>query len=134
MDPYGDQPADVANPDEPKLRGKRAITVYPDGSIKQHVIDADDELSVMQRAVEGYIQLVPVADGKLSCFCNEEGKLVGLEYNPLATRFVGDHLFEGDFVAGNFLIMGRVDQYGNTLGLTDSQSDEVMFKLHELRR
>lgn len=60
------------------------------------VTEIDNDLSVMQKMVDGYIQIVPLDDG--ACLvCNEEGKLIGLEPN----RIVGC-----DVIVGTFFIAG----------------------------
>lgn len=108
---------------------KTALVIRTDGTVGVTALDTTHELSAMQEAVGGYIQLVPVADESLSCFCNEEGKITGLEYNPLATLFVGDYLAPGDWIAGDLLIMGKVDSRGETLGLTERQFEGVIARL-----
>lgn len=66
---------------------------------KSKVIEIENELSVLQEAVEGYIQAVPLA-ADVCIICNEEGKLIGLPYNTRIMNkiFVGNILFVG--VAG----------------------------------
>ena len=51
-------------------------------------------LEQMQAAVGGYVQAVDIADD-VTLWCNEEGKMMGLEHNPLA-----QHLWDRAFGAG----------------------------------
>ena len=40
-----------------------------------------DSLQDMQQIVGGYIELFETTESGIDLFCNEEGKLIGLEYN-----------------------------------------------------
>lgn len=61
-----------------------------------YVTEIEDELSALQRAVGGYIEVVGNGDGTL-IVCNEEGKLEGLEGN----RRIHDGM---SIIAGTFLL------------------------------
>lgn len=69
-------------------------TLQPDGSSTREVFDGPPGLETLQKAVGGYIELVPMFDtvaveGRkvpAVVFCNEEGKLDGLPINPNATE------------------------------------------------
>lgn len=63
---------------------------------KPKVIEIENELSALQEAVGGYIQVVPVTD-KVCVICNEEGKLLGLPHNIVLC---------GDILVGTILIVG----------------------------
>ena len=85
---------------------------------KSKVIEIENELSVLQEAVEGYIQAVPLA-ADVCIICNEEGKLIGLPYNTRIMNeiFVGNILFVG--VAGEMCIRDRT-----------SGSDDIAYSIH----
>lgn len=59
--------------------------------------EIENTLEGEQRAVGGYIEVVPLGDGKL-LICNEEGKLNGMQGN----RRIGN-----DVIAGPFFIVGE---------------------------
>lgn len=59
--------------------------------------EIDNTLEAEQKAVGGYIEVVPLGDGKL-LICNEEGKLSGMQGN----RRLGK-----DIIAGPFFIVGE---------------------------
>ena len=59
--------------------------------------EIDNTLEAEQKAVGGYIEVVPLGDGKL-LICNEEGKLSGMQGN----RRIGK-----DIIAGPFFIVGE---------------------------
>jgi hypothetical protein len=70
---------------------KCLIAMHPDGKIDITKLDRVPQLDQLKEIVGGWIEIVPYFtkyDGK-SCiaFCNEEGKLHGLPYNPNAQKF-----------------------------------------------
>jgi hypothetical protein len=86
-------------------------------------------LEDMQAAVDGLIESVghPFED-EFSIFVNEEGKFVeGHFYNVMATKMFGQWITtHGDYFAGDVLVMGPVDNHGETLGLRAWQIDKLM--------
>lgn len=56
-----------------------------------------DDLTDLQKAVGGYIEIISNGDGTL-IVCNEEGKLNGME---------GNRRIEGDVIAGPFFVVGE---------------------------
>lgn len=60
------------------------------------VIEIENELSALQNAVGGYIEIVPAFGGAV-VVCNEEGRLMGLPYNchVCGIPFVGTILITG---------------------------------------
>lgn len=65
--------------------------------------DTDPALDVMQKAVGGLITYIPnswLMDGITKMVANEEGKLIGLPVNQLATQL----LDKGTPIVGNVLV------------------------------
>ncbi len=81
-----------------------------------YVAEVDDELSALQKAVGGYIEVVGNGDGTL-IICNEEGKLQGLEGN----RRIRDG---SSIIAGTFFVVG--DDGENFRSLTESEVTRYM--------
>ncbi len=81
-----------------------------------YVAEVDDELSALQKAVGGYIEVVENGDGTL-IICNEEGKLQGLEGN----RRIRDG---SSIIAGTFFVVG--DDGENFRSLTESEVTRYM--------
>ena len=69
------------------------------------IIDLEDkqlQLEQMQKVVGGYIEIVRLKNGWL-VVCNEEGKLIGLEENPVATLVCNVNGFN-NFIVGDVII------------------------------
>lgn len=100
----------------------RALVIEVDGT---HRIDTKPEglgtLPWLQGLVGGLIESVPTFVAGTDAWVNEEGKLCELDLNPIATILTRDQLFDGDYVAGPFVLTGGADDEGNTLGMTDYQ-------------
>lgn len=69
-----------------------------------------NELSALQKAVNGNIEFYPVSSG-INIICNEEGKINGME---------GNRLIRNEIICGDFLIVGD-DGMGETISLTPAQ-------------
>jgi hypothetical protein len=84
--------------------------------------EAKDQLKFMQEVVGGWIEAVDVQDN-MTLWCNEEGKLMGLDPNYVAVSKTSAHevLMPGDIIAGDVIITGGTGSDGETLGLTTEQ-------------
>ena len=60
-------------------------------------------LEFMQQVVEGYIQIVPLRDGRL-LVCNDEGKLKELPVNNKVTGIWQKYYGFTDIIVGNVII------------------------------
>ncbi len=69
-------------------------------------------LNEFQRIVGGYIEPLALDSSKVTIYCNEEGKVHGLPATALISN--------GDMIAGSFVILGPVDDEGETLPLTNA--------------
>ena len=95
-------------------------------------INAADTLGARQEAVGGYIEAVRLSSVSADMFVNEEGKIYGLTCNTRATNLVGmlyGEISLGDYIAGNAIITGGIDEEGNTLGLDPLQVHELKIAL-----
>jgi len=93
------------------LQGVRMLVVEPHKAPYEALIPSD--YRAIQRAVGGNFECAYLLDedDDAFIFCNENGKLEGLE---------GNREICGDIIAGTFLI-SRDDGYGHTTDLTDEQ-------------
>ena len=75
------------------------------------VVEINDELSVYQEIVGGYIEVFPLWDDIL-CICNEEGKLNGMLPN---------FTFYSDVICGDVIFVSARGE--DFVGLSDLQID-----------
>jgi hypothetical protein len=78
--------------------------------------------------VGGYIEAISFGDKPYFCYINEEGKFLGLEENKAATRLwynSGQIVLLGDYIAGDVVFFGQVDEEGNDTDIPASLLDEL---------
>jgi|688.fasta_scaffold808865_3 hypothetical protein len=78
--------------------------------------------------VGGYIEAVSFGDKPYFCYINEEGKLLELEENKVATELwynSGQRVLLGDYIAGDVVFFGQVDDEGNDTDIPASLLDEL---------
>ena len=90
----------------------RAILKTPDSEELQ-IVEIENELKALQKAVEGWIECVTLRDG-ICLIVNADGKYSNL---PVNCRF------NGDWIKGNMLFVGSAGE--NFCSLTDGQIEEV---------
>lgn len=94
------------------------LVINPDGgTLAMMNVPSPPPLEFLQTAVKGPIQQTPMfdhfalADGKLSpcvVFCNEEGKLNGMEVNMIATMAWGETLLRDHSLEPFDVLVGPV--------------------------
>lgn len=114
---------------------KKAVVIPPYGEAYSLEVpsDSSSELAILQKAVGGWIELVPT-NLPLSVYCNEEGKLNGLELNIRATQMFGDLLSPNDIIAGTVIVLGDIDDDGETLGLDDEMAISLVENAQRLNQ
>lgn len=93
-------------------------------------------LEDMQRVVGGWIEPVDyeIGGAQVSAYHNEEGKLLGLPKNDLATHLAAGRLFSNDYIAGDVLIVGVPDDVeGRTQSIPDAARDAILAKAPSFR-
>lgn len=98
----------------------KSLVIYPNGEVEKTYLNGYDPLS---EAVGGWIECVP-SDDRVTIWCNEEGKLNGLQYNPYATAQWSEFdkfgcIAAGDTLVGIIVIQGPVDAEGNCTDCPD---------------
>ncbi len=99
----------------------RAIAMDVDGNYEVIEIDRGAELDTLQEHVGGYVECVYSADDKVTIWANEEGKLMGLPPNKMATILwwkLNPDMHGVDILCGPVVITGGADAHGNTKSLT----------------
>jgi hypothetical protein len=91
----------------------KAITIKIDDQCE--LVESLWEYQEINNSVDGWIEGVSL--GKYGyMFINEEGKLLGLDINKVATFLAKNsgNLMSDDYIAGNAVIFGQADDEGNS--------------------
>lgn len=106
---------------------KLAVGVTVEGHVLALDLNkADSELSVLQNAVGGWIQAVDLKDG-MNMYLNEEGKVHGLDLNPVATKYWEDSYgVDTDIIVGDVVFTGLPDENGDTTSITTAQLQDII--------
>lgn len=115
-----------------KQMSKKVIIIPTDRD--PYVVDVPtDEVSyeLLSESVEGMIEPV-ILDYDLDMWVNEEGKIMSLPVNPIATLLWLKFFGPTDIIMGNAVITGGTDMEGNTLGLSEEDADSFMALLQVL--
>lgn len=100
----------------------KGLFIGVDGTIETREFVVGDSYEVIRNAVDGWIECAMVKHD-IDIWLNEEGKLIGLEPNWIATELFWDRFGVGsDIIVGNVLLAYHNEE-GETIGLVDSQMD-----------
>ena len=97
----------------------KAVTVSTDHRCAVIGMDSHDSLKPLQAAVGGYIECVSF-DG-FDLWLNEEGKMIGLPVNAIATEMFHETFGPYDILVGDIVLTGPSDEDGYPTSLTDEQ-------------
>lgn len=102
----------------------KALHIKTTGQIRVVEFENETCYRTLSDGVGGYIECVALSE-EMDLWCNEDGKVNGLDINPLATRIFQHHFGTIDYIAGDAVLTGGIDDEGESLGLTDEQIDEI---------
>lgn len=100
---------------------KKLKVLYKKVGCEPEILEIKDELKVMQRLVDGLIEVVTYNDDVL-IICNDEGKLLNMKPNIQ---------FDYDYIAGDCFFVGDDFENAGFKDLTDNQIEEVRKMLEE---
>jgi hypothetical protein len=88
-----------------------SLVLHVDGTISEIILDnGPDDLRKMHEAVGGYIEMVAL-NSDLIIYCNEEGSLMNLPNNLMATdlldRFEMGHVTSTGYLQGDVILVGN---------------------------
>lgn len=113
------------------------VAVVPADSESPIRVEEVDKINLdfLQKQVAGYIEAIDFMLGgpedddplpsEVSMYLNEEGKLQGLPYNARATFLASEVIMAFDYIAGDVVLTGGVDEEGESTGLTDEQVEAL---------
>jgi hypothetical protein len=100
----------------------KGLFIGVDGTIETREFVVGQSYEVIKSAVDGYIECTVVQED-IDLWLNEEGKLIGLGVNPIATALFWDKYGVGtDVIVGDVLLANHNGE-GETIGLSDNQMD-----------
>lgn len=102
----------------------KGILISAEPSTRPRVIDVSNGLTDLQGLVGGYIDVVRVGD-ELSVYINDEGKLIGLPPNALATMWLSviGAIFPNDYIAGDAVVLWFDPETGEDRGIPQDKLD-----------
>lgn len=106
--------------EEMRERDDKLTVLMVKAGEKPESMSIDNNLSVMQKAVGGYIEVVPL-DGDTVLICNEEGKIHGL---PLNRAVYDEHHRMTEIIAGDFFICNAPPDREDFTSLTEKQLEK----------
>ena len=86
------------------------------------IMDIPNELHALQKAVDGYIEVLPLRGG-LIAIINEEGRINGLPFNRAV---YGRQMDPVDFIFGNVIVCGDAGE--EFRGLTEDEVKTLLDK------
>jgi hypothetical protein len=104
----------------------KALIIRTDGNKELVDFEEGTFLNIAQKAVGGWIQVVPLPTKDIDLYLNEEGKLNGLDQNPIATALWSEDYGLTDYIVGDVIITGGYNENGETVGLADTQISALM--------
>lgn len=96
--------------------GTKGLLITTDGQL---TITAFADLADYQRAVGGYIETVELEDGRHDLIVNEEGLIIGLPLNPLASMIGRRPL------VGNAVLVGFNPRSGENLDVDEELVNKI---------
>jgi hypothetical protein len=103
----------------------KAILIETTGKVSRIEIRDYKDIQV---AVGGYIQWIPFAESN-AAYVNEEGKLLNLPENYLATRLCFKYdvgLSSSDYISGNMVVVGQSDNDGSEMDIDDELAEALL--------
>lgn len=100
------------------MKETRTVLVLDNQTCKWVKREIPKGVEALQEIVGGFIELVPLADERVSLFCNDEGKLKGLKTSAIwIDPESGEWL---DQLAGPLFALGPEDEDGEATDASDA--------------
>jgi hypothetical protein len=105
----------------------KAVIIRTDDSREVVEFEAGESYPLLREAVGGFIECVTLRDKNFAdMWLNEEGKVIGLPFNAVATLLWASMYGFSDVMVGDVVITGSCDEEGETLGLSDEEVEFFM--------
>lgn len=100
---------------------KKAVIITTNNEIIER--ESQWDYQELQDAVGGWITSLSFGDNNFSAYINDEGKIMDLSENKIATALwydSGARVMLGDYIAGNVVFVGNVDANGDDRSVPDN--------------
>lgn len=104
----------------------KALIVRTDGSREIVEFEVGNSYETLKTAVNGWIECVHLPSFGVDMWVNEEGKLIRLPLNYHGSALWAKEYGATDLMVGDIILTGGADDEGETLGLTDTQLNNLM--------
>ena len=101
----------------------KAAIIKTDLSCSMIDFEQGESAQMIRDTVDGYYDCISLSRDR-DMWINDEGKILELPFNAMATAMFHKAFQTDDYIAGDVVITGGVDKDGNTLGLSD---EDVQF-------
>ena len=93
--------------------------IYANGTDSVFMSEGAPDYDTLNKAVGGWLEGVPLVG--VTAYVNEEGKLMGLPVNALATRLAhrDEAIYLSDTINGDMIVLGPLDDEGESTSLSD---------------
>lgn len=105
---------------------EKAIIVKSDPSLKIVEFNVGKSSTLIKEAVGGLFDCIHLPSLGVDMWINDEGKILKLPMNAVATLMYAQEFNTTDYIAGDVIFTGGVDSEGNTLGLNVVQSRAIL--------
>lgn len=98
----------------------KGILLLPNGDWRDVELPEDpgyEGYKLLNELVGGWIEAVGLPNGV--GYINEEGKILGMAYNMPATAIAKGNIAENDWIAGNMVVFGKADRFGEETDIPD---------------
>jgi hypothetical protein len=105
---------------------EKAIIVKSDPSLKIVEFNVGKSSTLIKETVDGLFDCIHLPSLGVDMWINDEGKILELPMNAVATLMFAQEFNTTDYIAGDVIFTGGVDSAGNTLGLNVVQSKAIL--------
>jgi len=108
---------------------EKVIRITTDNHIQLAEVEEVD-YDLLSSSVNGLVELVSI-DRDVDMWLNEEGKLLNLPTNIIATILWNKVFNNPDIIKGDIIITGGADDMGNSVGLSDESLTSILMAIED---
>jgi hypothetical protein len=108
---------------------EKVIRITTDNHIQLAEVEEVD-YDLLSSSVNGLVELVSI-DRDVDMWLNEEGKLLDLPTNIIATILWNKVFNNPDIIKGDIIITGGADDMGNSVGLSDESLTSILMAIED---